>query len=746
MEPAPIQGGLSEEAPNQPSPPALDPASAVDQEPQQPVTDSTVFETLKQFLRLYPEARANDKFSGSHPARIQMERFAKQLERGIPNHWKLTFSVGKGLWAAVPWVAMYNPANSSIQFGLYCVILFKTDMSGYYLTIGQGVKRMMDALSKTEVQTNLTHIIQELQPASLKALPELFSRSVSIPMDLKASKTNILGQQYQRASIVWHLYEVGQGSPEAVPPLLSHLNSCLQLVDQLNSSPEYFEINQTILAALTAQEALKRQRRTDKKRAAEEMLQPPTTRPLFTLLDSQHGDDALPQIQASKPPSTGVTRMEVEPATILATSAPSRPTSDVIRLDVAPIQHTTAPAQDGMMPPMSPPMGAGMPPIPDCEPMELEPIQLVSSEIAPPPNSASGQEKGGRICKTCKAHGALSTDNHRTGSKCPYYKCRCPRCFSAAPALCSGAAPGLAPPECEPLGTQSDRRICKLCKEHGIVSTDGHISGSKCPFYTAGFKSVASSTTGHSDRRSCTTCRAHGFVPTDNHRTGPRCPFYTAEMTAGPEGRAKLKPPRPERLHNVQCAICGKVWADIARTSWQTHQSMCRRAARERLEQDQETTEPAEMSREERIEELIEMTGCTVQQAEKVLEKTGWTQTEEQPDGGSETETDTEEQPSSQHGADPAAAGVDSTMEELVNAAMATEDAEHTLEVLRAHQTSKDQLLQGLGFNNSDPSAERREKVLEDLTREYDAKPSMRTSCAQQLLDILVETQEATLD
>ena len=31
-------------------------------------------------------------------------------------------------------------------------------------------------------------------------------------------------------------------------------------------------------------------------------------------------------------------------------------------------------------------------------------------------------------------------------------------------------------------------------------------------------------------QRECKTCRANGVIPTDNHRTGRKCPFYKQSM------------------------------------------------------------------------------------------------------------------------------------------------------------------------------------------------------------------------
>jgi len=52
---------------------------------------------------------------------------------------KLVFSVGKGNWASVPWLAFLDSRETtSAQRGVYCLFLFREDMSGVYLALTSG--------------------------------------------------------------------------------------------------------------------------------------------------------------------------------------------------------------------------------------------------------------------------------------------------------------------------------------------------------------------------------------------------------------------------------------------------------------------------------------------------------------------------------------------------------------------------------------------------------------------------------
>lgn len=58
-------------------------------------------------------------------------------------------SPGQGVWAGVPWVAVFDRLiTDSAQDGYYLVYLLKEDLSGIYLTLNQGitsVKQLKDS-------------------------------------------------------------------------------------------------------------------------------------------------------------------------------------------------------------------------------------------------------------------------------------------------------------------------------------------------------------------------------------------------------------------------------------------------------------------------------------------------------------------------------------------------------------------------------------------------------------------------
>ncbi|WP_211828652.1 MrcB family domain-containing protein [Kistimonas asteriae] len=57
----------------------------------------------------------------------------------LPKTFKVVGSIGKGIITEIPWVCFFDTAiTTSAQTGYYIVLLFKTDMSGFYISLNQG--------------------------------------------------------------------------------------------------------------------------------------------------------------------------------------------------------------------------------------------------------------------------------------------------------------------------------------------------------------------------------------------------------------------------------------------------------------------------------------------------------------------------------------------------------------------------------------------------------------------------------
>src|SRR5687768_1189349 len=122
---------------------------------------------------------------------------------------KLDFGIGIGNMANVPWLAFLDSRiTDSTQTGFYAVYLFKADMSGFYLTLNQGVGR---TASKPPTKTRL----QEVQINAQLLRPQInwlsdFGFSLDDSIDLADSGST--GKAYEKSTIAYKYY-----SRESIP-------------------------------------------------------------------------------------------------------------------------------------------------------------------------------------------------------------------------------------------------------------------------------------------------------------------------------------------------------------------------------------------------------------------------------------------------------------------------------------------------------------------------------------------------
>jgi hypothetical protein len=88
-------------------------------------------------------ARANEPFGGNElwttfkAVADAIEATSAVIKRP---ELRVKASIGQGNWATIPWIALLdNRETNTTRRGVYVVYLFREDMSGIYLKLGQGV-------------------------------------------------------------------------------------------------------------------------------------------------------------------------------------------------------------------------------------------------------------------------------------------------------------------------------------------------------------------------------------------------------------------------------------------------------------------------------------------------------------------------------------------------------------------------------------------------------------------------------
>ena len=165
----------------------------------EPATDGqgTIRGAVECFLALYPETRASKGFGVDSELwaslnNLQRMLFATPTLRPRP-HVHVTWSVGQGNWARVPWVALLDQRlTTSTQRGVYGALLFREDMTSAYLTYNQGVtqpKKDHGATAGLQLLRENAHALRETCPELADWASAWTTASTSAPRPRSAATT-----------------------------------------------------------------------------------------------------------------------------------------------------------------------------------------------------------------------------------------------------------------------------------------------------------------------------------------------------------------------------------------------------------------------------------------------------------------------------------------------------------------------------------------------------------------------------
>ena len=182
-----------------------------DEPTPKPGTDRSAQASIEQVLADYTNARSTEPFSGSHPiadafrgAKTALDRFAPVKER--PSL-QVGWGAGKGNWAGVPWISLLDSRETTTtKRGVYCVFLFRRDMSGVYLTYNQGVTEPLSQLGRARGRQFLRDRATQLR----KEAPALRTAGFQLDDRIDLRVEGGIGGDYEDSTIAYKLYEVGR--------------------------------------------------------------------------------------------------------------------------------------------------------------------------------------------------------------------------------------------------------------------------------------------------------------------------------------------------------------------------------------------------------------------------------------------------------------------------------------------------------------------------------------------------------
>src|SRR6476646_3553919 len=162
-------------------------------------------------------------------------RVFEELAAHFQNHvsrptLKVKWSVGKGNWARVPWIALLDSREThSTQNGVYPVYLFRQDLSGVYLALNQGAANAKEQHgtpgSRRILRAHADRLLRDLpalQP--LKEIGFVMDQGIDLHTDRGPAR------DYKASVVAYKLYR-----KEAIPAdveLLNDLELVLQAYDQ----------------------------------------------------------------------------------------------------------------------------------------------------------------------------------------------------------------------------------------------------------------------------------------------------------------------------------------------------------------------------------------------------------------------------------------------------------------------------------------------------------------------------------
>jgi hypothetical protein len=116
-------------------------------------------------------------------------------------HIKVHASYGKGNWVDVPWVVL---TPDTVQDGLYPCILFREDMTGFYLCVGYGVTKIYDQLGKREAERQLSSLTSQYREILNEETKVKLGLDKEKPIDLKSDGK--WGPKYEAGTIISKFY------------------------------------------------------------------------------------------------------------------------------------------------------------------------------------------------------------------------------------------------------------------------------------------------------------------------------------------------------------------------------------------------------------------------------------------------------------------------------------------------------------------------------------------------------------
>lgn len=190
-------------------------------------------ELIKRVSNIYD----TEEFAGSEVGKV-VTRIIPSVITGKanlnPERYHITGSIGKGQYAEVPWVAIFNKnITKSATKGIYVVYLISADMKTVYLSLNQGFTYFREKFGGKKGKKEIIKMADFLR----QSIPRTSSATYKI--DLKAEKS--LAKGYEAAHITGIKYDINNLPSDEI--LIADL---LDILDIYNNIYTQITKNRTI--------------------------------------------------------------------------------------------------------------------------------------------------------------------------------------------------------------------------------------------------------------------------------------------------------------------------------------------------------------------------------------------------------------------------------------------------------------------------------------------------------------------
>ncbi|MBC2071167.1 MrcB family domain-containing protein [Listeria seeligeri] len=165
---------------------------------------------LKYMQENYGEQITNHPMAGNEVAK----NFKQGAKTAVPiallgEDYKVSASIGKGVWANVPWIAVHDKAiSTSVKQGVNIVYLFTNDYNGVYLSLNQGYTFINDNYKDTKTTLKKIAYFWQDNLSTLKTDDNFTTEPINLGINAKRYNTRVKG--YENCNIYSKFYDISQ--------------------------------------------------------------------------------------------------------------------------------------------------------------------------------------------------------------------------------------------------------------------------------------------------------------------------------------------------------------------------------------------------------------------------------------------------------------------------------------------------------------------------------------------------------